>query len=104
MELFAKDALSTTNESPVIDGYSFRILTAQAAEAEGGAKQYIVNGKMTGGFAVIASPVNYGDSGIVTFIINREGVVYQRDLGPDTRQVVASISEYNPADGWVPAE
>jgi hypothetical protein len=104
VETFAKDALSTPNESPVIDGYSFRILTTQAGQAKGGAKQYIVNGKMTDGFAVIASPVKYGDSGVMTFIINRSGIVYQRDLGPDTQKVAASIVEYNPADNWIPAE
>jgi hypothetical protein len=65
VETFAKDALSTPNESPFIDGYSFRILTTQAGPAKGGAKQYIVDGKMTGGFAVIASPVRYGDSGVM---------------------------------------
>jgi hypothetical protein len=55
-------------------------------------KHYIVNGKMTGGFAVIASPVKYGDSGVMTFIINRDGVVYQRDLGPDPQKVLMSCT------------
>jgi len=104
VEIFAKDALSTPNESPIIDGYSFRILTAQAGQAKGGAKSYIVNGEMTGGFAVIASPVKYGDSGIMTFIVNRDGVVYQQDLGPDTDVVSASITQYNPATDWEPVE
>ena len=104
VEIFAKDALSTPNESPIIDGYSFRILTAQAGQAQGGAKSYIVDGGMTGGFAVIASPVKYGDSGIMTFIINRDGVVYQQDLGPDTGVVSASITEYNPTTDWEPVE
>ena len=104
VEIFAKDALSTPNESPVIDGYSFRILTAQAGQAQGGAKSYIVDGGMTGGFAVIASPVKYGDSGVMTFIINRDGVVYQQDLGPDTDGVSASIVEYNPTTDWEPVE
>ena len=103
VELFARDALSTANESPIIDGYSFHILAGESDQVEG-LKHYIVNGKMSGGFAVIASPVKYGDSGIMTFIINRDGVVYQRDLGPDTQKVAASIAEYNPADNWVPAE
>ena len=104
VEIFAKDALSTPNESPVIDGYSFRILTAQAGQAKGGAKSYIVNGGMTGGFAVIASPVKYGDSGVMTFIIDRDGVVYQQDLGPDTGGISASIVEYNPSTDWEPVE
>ena len=72
------------------DGYSFRILSADS--------------KTAGGFAVIAAPVKYQDSGIMTFIVSRGGVVYQKDLGPQTASVAASISEYNPADGWTPAE
>ena len=103
VEVFARDALSTPNESPTIDGYSFRILVAESDQVKR-VKHYIVNRKMTGGFAVIASPVKYGDSGIMTFIINRDGVVYQRDLGPDTQKVAPSIAEYNPTDNWVPAE
>ncbi len=101
--MFAKDALSTANESPIIDGYSFRSLAVESDQV-GGMKHYIVNGKMTGGFAVIASPVKYGDSGIMTFIINRDGVVYQRDWGPGTQKIAASITEYNPTDNWVLAE
>lgn len=84
MEDFVKDALSSSADSPVIDGYSFRILTAQGGKAKGGAKDYLANGKLTGGFAVIATPVKYHDSGIMTFIINREGVVYQKELGQNT--------------------
>jgi hypothetical protein len=100
VELFAQDALSSSIETPIIDGYSFRILTAQSDHAKGGAKQYKVNGKMAGGFAVIAWPVKYGDSGIMTFIINRDGIVYQRNLGPDTDGIVDTIVEYNPTDEW----
>ena len=100
VEMFAKDALSTPNETPVIDGYSFRILTTQAGQAKGGARPYIVNGKMTGGFAVIASPVKYGDSGVMTFIVSRDGIVYQQDLGPDTDRIVATIKEFNPTHEW----
>jgi hypothetical protein len=59
---------------------------------------------MTGGFAVLAYPVKYQDSGIMTFLMNREGVVYQKDLGEKTTEIAASIQDYNPADGWTPAE
>jgi len=104
VELFAKDALSTSNESPIIDGYSFRILTAQGDQTRAGAKQYVVNGKMTEGFAVIASPVKYGDSGIMTFIVDRGGIVYQQDLGPDTAKIAPTIAAYNPTSDWGPAE
>jgi len=100
VDLFAKDALSTPSQSPVIDGYSFRILTAQGDHAKGGAKQYIANGKMTGGFAVIATPVTYGETGIMTFIIDRQGTVYQCDLGQETANIVAATVEYNPTQEW----
>jgi Protein of unknown function (DUF2950) len=103
---FAKSELSSaTSTGPlVIDGYSFRVLTAQGDQAKGGAKSYVVNGKMTNGFAVIASPVTYRDSGVMTFILSREGVVYERDLGPNTVSLAASIKEYNPSHDWTPAD
>jgi hypothetical protein len=103
---FAKSALSSagSTDETVFDGYSFRILSAQGDKAKGGAKNYVVNGKMTGGFAVLASPVKYKNSGIMTFIINREGVVYQKDLGQNTAAAAASIKDYNPTAGWEPAE
>src|SRR5208337_2697069 len=99
---FAKDIIAATppGAPPIFDGYSFRILTAQGGQAEGGAKSYIVGGKMTGGFAILASPVIYRDSGIMTFILNREGVVYQKDLGPKTADTAASMNSYNPDEGW----
>jgi Protein of unknown function (DUF2950) len=97
---FAADALLTPNAAPVIDGYTFRILTARGYAAQGGAKSYIINSKLMGGFGVIASPVKYGESGIMTFIINQEGDVYQRDLGAQTSSAAAVIREYNPTAQW----
>jgi hypothetical protein len=94
----------TSGEGPVFEGYAFRILAAQGDEAKGGSKNYITDGKMTGGFAVIATPVKYQNSGIMTFIVSQDGVVYQKDLGTQTASVAASIAEYNPSDGWTPAE
>ncbi len=81
-------------------GYYFRILSKQGDKAKGGAQDYVVNGKMTGGFAFVAYPAEYGNSGIMTFIVDREGIVYQKDLGAKTADVAASITEYNPGDGW----
>jgi len=103
---FANDVVTSTQPgtSPIFDGYSFRVLTAQGDEAKGGTKNYLANGKMTGGFAILASPVTYGDSGIMTFIVSREGVVYEKDLGAATTAPVGSINSYNPTDGWTPAE
>jgi Protein of unknown function (DUF2950) len=101
----SKLAVSTSSgECPVFDGYVFRILTVPNNEAKDGSKSYISDGRMTGGFAVIASPVKYQDSGIMTFIVSQDGVVYQKDLGTQTASVAASIAEYNPSDGWTPAE
>jgi hypothetical protein len=84
----------------VIDGYQLRILTAQGDDAPGGAQSYIVNGKMTGGFAILATPVKYAETGIMTFMTSSDGVVYERDLGPDTAKIAASIQEFNPSDDW----
>jgi hypothetical protein len=88
----------------VIDGYTLRILTAQGDDAPGGAQSYIVNGKMTGGFAILATPVKYAETGIMTFMTSSDGVVYERDLGPDTAKIAASIQEFNPSDDWLEVE
>ncbi|MGO8984041.1 MAG: DUF2950 family protein [Terriglobales bacterium] len=92
------------NEPLIIDGYALRILSAQGDDAPGGAQSYIVNGKMTGGFAILATPLKYAETGIMTFMAGRDGVVYERDLGPDTVKLAASIQEYNPTDDWSPVE
>jgi hypothetical protein len=96
--------LSSAAASPVFDGYTFRILTAQGQDAKGGSRNYMADGRLKNGFAIIASPVRYQDSGIMTFMLNRDGVVYQKDLGSKTAEAVASIKNYNPAHGWEPAE
>lgn len=81
-------------------GYFYRILTKQGKDAPGGAKDYIVNGQMTGGFALIAFPAEYGNSGIMSFIVNKDGVVLERDLGPDTLKIAGAVAEYNPDKEW----
>jgi Protein of unknown function (DUF2950) len=90
----------STDEPLVLDGYKFRVLTAQGDDAPGGAKNYITNGKMTGGFAILATPLKYADTGIMTFMTGPDGVVYERDLGPDTAKIAGSIQEFNPTDDW----
>ena len=77
-------------------GYYYRILTAQGKNADGGAYSYLVKGKMIGGFAVVAYPAEYRNSGVMTFIVNHDGKVFQKDLGPNTAAVAKSIKEYNP--------
>jgi len=103
---FAGPSLATLSpDGPlVIDGYALRILTAQGDDAPGGAQSYIVNGKMTGGFAILATPVKYAETGIMTFMTSSDGVVYERDLGPDTAKIAAAIQEFNPSDDWMGVE
>lgn len=85
-------------------GYFFRMLDKQGADAKGGAKNYLVNGKMTSGFAVVAYPAQYGDSGVMTFIISQNGVAYQKDLGKTTDEVAAAMTEFNPDKTWKPIQ
>lgn len=85
------------------NGYYYRILTKQGAAAKGGAKDYIVDAKMTGGFAILAYPVEYRNTGIMTFIIGKDGVVYQKDLGEKTTDQGDAMTEYDPGEGWRPA-
>jgi Protein of unknown function (DUF2950) len=92
------------DEPLVIDGYALSILTAQGDDAPGGAMSYIVDGKMTRGFAILATPVKYGETGIMTFITGTDGIVYERDFGPDTTKLAAATTEFNPDENWSPVE
>lgn len=81
-------------------GYLFKILTRQGPAAAGGKMNYIQHGEMTGGFALVAYPVRWGESGIMTFIVNQSGIVYQRSLGEKTAKLAAAMREYNPDNQW----
>jgi Protein of unknown function (DUF2950) len=81
-------------------GYYYRLLTRQGDRASGGAIDYIASGKMIGGFALVAYPAEYGNSGVMTFLVNHQGVVYQKDLGPNTARVAARIMTFNPDTTW----
>jgi hypothetical protein len=81
-------------------GYHFRILTAQGPDADGGAYSYVVNGRMLGGHALVAWPAAYGNSGVMTFIVNHDGVVYERDLGPQTDATARKMTKFDPDKGW----
>jgi len=86
-------------------GYYFRILKAQGASAPRGARSYLDDeGRMTSGFALLAWPAKYGSSGVMTFQVNRQGIVFQKDLGPSTTTAVAGITAYDPDDTWTPTE
>ncbi len=85
-------------------GYVYRLLHAAGPHAPGGAHAYIKDGKMTGGFALVAYPVGYGTSGIKTFQVNEQGVVFEKDLGPRTAEIAAKMDAYDPDDSWEPTE
>ena len=84
-------------------GYFYHILKGQGANVKGGAKSYIVDGKMTGGFAFVAYPAEYRNSGVMTFLVDASGVVYQKDLGPNTVELAKQMKDYNPNPTWVVA-
>ncbi len=86
------------------NGYFFRILTAQGKSARGGAYSYLVKGKMVGGFAVVAYPATYAVTGVKTFIVNHDGVVYQKDLGPKTGRLAKNMKTYDPDKTWEKVE
>jgi hypothetical protein len=81
-------------------GYYFRILKAQGANARGGARDYVVDGKMSGGFAILAYPVEYGASGIMTFMVSRYGTVFQKDLGDTTTDTARAVTAFDPDSSW----
>lgn len=81
-------------------GYVYRLLTAQGAAAPGGARSYLKDGQLSGGFAVVAYPVEYEQSGVQTFMINQDGVLYQKDLGPKTGELARAIKMFNPDSSW----
>jgi hypothetical protein len=81
-------------------GYYYKVLTKQGASAPGGALEYVVRGRMIGGFALVAYPAEYRNSGVMTFIVSHEGTVYQKDLGPDTAELAQRIASFNPDKSW----
>jgi hypothetical protein len=85
-------------------GYFFHMLTKQGNHARSGAKDYMADGKMVGGFAFVAYPAEYGNSGIMTFMMNQDGVLFQKDLGKSTTETATAISQFDPDDSWSPVE
>ncbi len=86
--------------APAFHGYYFRILKKQGSHAPGGVKDYVVDGKMVGGFAFVAYPAEYGNSGVMTFIINQDGVLLQKDLGKTTKETATAMAEFDPDPSW----
>ena len=94
-------SLATAHEPPVpFHGYYFKILTAQGAAAPGGKKDYIVDGELSGGFALVAWPADYDATGIMTFLVNRDGIVQQKDLGTKSDAAARAMTLYNPDASW----
>jgi Protein of unknown function (DUF2950) len=91
-----------TNKADPYHGYYFRVLSGQGPQAPGGEMSYVEAGQMTKGFAMVAWPANYGSSGIMTFLVNKTGIVYQKDLGRMTGQIASAYSAYDPDDTWTP--
>jgi hypothetical protein len=82
------------------NGYFFRVLTSQGPHAQGGAKKYVVDGKMTLGFAILAYPVEYRSSGVMTFVVSKSGTIYAKDLGPNTTKLAQAMTAYDPDSTW----
>ena len=85
-------------------GYYYRILTQQGSNAPGGEMDYVINGKMIGGFALVAYPADYGNSGVMTFLVNHNGIVYQKDLGERTESIAKRMKSFNPDQTWKKVE
>jgi hypothetical protein len=88
------------NSHAPFHGYYFHMLNRQGSHAPGGAKDYVVDGKMASGFAFVAYPAEYGNSGVMTFIINQDGVLLQKDLGKTTKETATSMTEFDPDQSW----
>jgi hypothetical protein len=103
-DLIAQAQAAGANKDVGYYGYHYRMVYAQGANAPGGARNYLVNDRMIGGFAVIAWPVQYADTGVKTFMVSQDGVVYEKDLGPNTAAVAAQIKTFDPDKTWEKAD
>lgn len=100
-----KKEKSLFKEEPIpFHGYYFKILTQQGKHAPGGKYNYVQNGNMVGGFGLVAFPSNWGKSGVMTFIVNQQGKVYQKNLGPDTLKIASEMRTYDPDASWTPVK
>jgi len=99
-ESFGPTGQANEQQPAPLNGYMFRILTKQGPHAPGGAKNYVVNGKMTAGCAFVAYPVEYRSSGVMTFIVDESGTICQKDLGPDRTKLAQAVTVYDPDSIW----
>jgi hypothetical protein len=101
---YGKNANDQGGDQYPFNGYYFRILTSQGPHAPGGAKNYVVDGRMTAGFAFVAYPVEYRSSGLMTFIVKESGAIYEKDLGPGTTKLAEAMTAYDPDSTWQRAQ
>jgi len=104
VEGYQRAAKMLNDEQAPYHGYYFKILTRQGKHAPGGRYNYIINGRMIAGFALVAWPAEWGNTGVMTFIVNQQGKVYQKNLGPNTAKIAKAITTYDPDDTWTPAK
>lgn len=103
-EGYRKNAKILTEVQSPYHGYYFKILTRQGKHAPGGSYNYIINGHMIGGFALVAWPAQWGNSGVMTFIVNQQGKVFQKNLGPKTIAMASAMTKYDPDNTWTPVQ
>ncbi len=103
-EGYRHTARMLNNEQAPYHGYYFKVLTRQGKHAPGGKYNYLINGRMIGGFGLVAWPAEWGNTGVMTFIVNQQGKVYQCDLGEKTAKIAAAMTLYDPDEHWTPAQ
>jgi hypothetical protein len=104
VEGYRHTAKMLNDEQAPYHGYYFKILTRQGKHAPGGKYNYLINGRMIGGFALVAWPAEWGNTGVMTFIVNQQGKIYQKNLEAGTEKTAKSMTSYDPDDSWTPAE
>jgi hypothetical protein len=104
VEGYQRTAKMLNDEQAPYHGYYFKILTRQGKHAPGSKYNYIINGRMIAGFALVAWPAEWSNTGLMTFIVNQQGKVYQKNLGPKTAKIARAITTYDPDDTWTPAQ
>jgi hypothetical protein len=104
VEGYHRTATMMNDELAPYHGYYFKILTRQGKHAPGGKYNYIINGRMIAGFALVAWPAEWKNTGVMTFMVNQQGQVYQKNLGPKTVKLAGEIKVYDPDDGWTPVK
>jgi hypothetical protein len=101
---YQRTAKMLNDEQAPYHGYYLKILTRQGKHAPGGKYNYVINGRMIGGFALVAWPAEWGNTGVMTFIVNQQGKVYQKNIGPKTVKIAKGMTTYDPDDSWIPAQ